>query len=267
MEKRGGGVAKLKTSTFLLSFGLVLAVLAAANFALGRNSERAKRVWLEGELQKATSARDALAQERDELLKTKETLESQLADSSAQAKKLAEEIAAEKRAREAVTTELAQARQEATDQADRLEDEKQSLTEDLAKAKQSYQALSNELTTLRQAKEALERRVKEMLALQAQEAEKIVVTPPPGVVAAPRPAARELEGKILVVNREFNFIVVNLGSKDGAAIGNSVAVLRSGKVIAKAQVEKLYESMAAATLLTEETKERVKEGDLIRVTP
>lgn len=266
---------KVRISTLILVISLVTSIVAALNFFVGRNAERAKRVWAEDQLQRITRAKDAMEKERDELASAKQALEQQLTDASSQAKTVADELAQEKRAREALTAELAEAREqsgEARGQLDRERSEKLALTEDLAKAKQSYQALSNELTTLRQAKEALEKRVKEMLAARAKEAEKIVVTPSaaPAFPAAPRaapgaPAAKALTGKVLVVNREFNFVVANLGSKDGIRAGARYELLRGGQRIATAEVEKVYDNMSAANLLGEEKKQDVKEGDEVRL--
>ncbi len=256
-------MTKPKPGTLVLSVAFVLVAMAAVNFYLGRDQERAKRVWTEGQLAKVTQAKEALEQERDELLKAKEALETQLTDATTQAKTLADQFAQEKRARESLTSELAQVRRETTDLKGRLETERKeklTLTEELAKAKQSYQALGNELTTLRQAKEALEKRVKEMLSSQTGEAERIVVKP------ASASDVKSLEGKVLVVNREFNFVVVNLGSKDGIQAGTALAVYRGDKMLGKAQAEKIYDNMTAATLLSEETKGQIKEGDLVRVT-
>lgn len=257
-------MASPRASTIVWVIAFVMAILAVVIFYVGRNDERAKRVWTEEQLQKVTSAKEALEQERDELAQTKEALENQLGDAQTQAKNLADQIAQERRAREALTTELAQARQESTSLKGRLETERKeklTLAEDLGKAKQSYQALSNELTTLRQAKEALEKRVKEMLSAQASEAEKIVVKP-----AADTPAPKLLEGKVMVVNREFNFVVVNLGSKEGIQSGTTVSISREDKPIATAQVERIYENMSAATVTDEVKKGSIKEGDLVRVT-
>lgn len=266
---------KTRVSTLVLIIALVTTTVAALNFFVGRNAERAKRVWAEDQLQRITRAKDALEKERDDLAGAKQALEQQLNDASAQAKTVSDALAEEKRAREALTAELAQARDESNDakgQLDLERKEKLTLTEDLAKAKQSYQALSNELTTLRQAKEALEKRVKEMLAARAKEAEKIVVTPPPAagsaIPALPAPgapAAKALTGKVLVVNREFNFVVANLGSKDGIRAGSRYEILRGGQRIATAEVEKIYDNMSAANLLGEQKKLDIKEGDEVRL--
>jgi hypothetical protein len=276
---------KARVSTLVLVVALVTSIVSSLNFFVGRNAERAKRVWAEDQLQRITRAKDELEKERDELASAKQALEQQFSDVSAQAKTIAGELAQEKRAREALTAELAQARDETGEvrgQLDQERSEKLTLTENLAKAKQSYQALSNELTTLRQAKEALEKRVKEMLAARAKEAERIVVTPPapiggrvapspapagpaaPAFSAAPS-APKSLTGKVLVVNREFNFVVANLGSRDGIRAGARYEIHRDGQRIATAEVEKIYDNMSAANLLQEEKKREVKEGDEVRL--
>ena len=275
---------KGSTLTLLLIIAFFAASVAATMFFMDRNKEQARRMWAEDQLEKIKTAKESLEKERDELIKAKQALEGQVSDVSTQAKKLADDLAAEKRAREAVSAELVKTRGEADDLTGQLrtqEDEKKAITEELAKAKQSYQALSNELTTLRQAKEALERRVKEMLTSQASEAEKIVVKPAQSsaseestsaaaapAAAAPSqaaPSAKATSGKVLVVNREFNFVVVNLGTKDGMQIGTKVTIFRNDKKIGSAQVERVYENMSAATLLAEEQKGQSKEGDQIRV--
>lgn len=260
-------MAKPKASILLLVIVLLTAVVAAAFFYIGRNEERTKRIWTEGQLRQMTEAKEALAQEKDELTKAKQALEEQLGDLTQQAKTLSDQLAQEKRARETLTSQIAQTQRESNQfksQLDAERKEKLTLTEDLAKAKQSYQALSNELTTLRQAKEALEKRVKEMLAARAKEAEQIVVKPGAGPTAtAPSPQA--LAGKVLVVNREFNFVVVNLGSKDGVKAGSRFAVLKGDRQIGTVEVERLYDNLCAANVLVEEKKGQLQEGNAVRL--
>jgi DNA gyrase/topoisomerase IV subunit A len=307
-------MAMRKGTVFGILLGIACAVslLAAANFYVGLNEERTKRVWTEQQLARVTQAKEALEQERDELLQTKQSLETKLADLDRQAKALADQLAQEKRAREALTIELAQVRKEANQAKSQLEAERQEkakLNEDLTKATQSYQALSNELTTLRQAKEALEKRLREMLAARAKEAEQIVVrpegleaqsppkapplagspsSPPLPKTPAPAPAQtpvqtpvppkatavavrpmvpnpKAVEGKVLVVNREFNFVVVNLGSKDGLKTGSRLAVFQQGRQIGTVEVERLYDNMSAANVVAEEKKGQVQEGDTVRL--
>jgi len=292
-------MAKPRISTLFLVIALLTSIVAAVNFYVARNTERATRIWTEGQLEKVRQAKKALEEEKEELLKAKAALEEQVNDVTAQAKTIEGQLVQEKRSREALATELAQIRKESTQLKSQLEtekEEKRSLTADLAKAKQSYQALSNELTTLRQAKEALEKRVKEMLAARAKEAEQIVVSgtgtaggpqPAPAgtqtqaptiagtetaapsrtpAISAPAAGGRSPEGKVLVVNREFHFVVVNLGSKDGVKQGSQCEVVRGGKRLVTVEVEKVYDNMSAANMLEEERRgAEVEEGDSVRL--
>ena len=263
---------KPRVSTLLLVGALLVAILAAANLFVIKNDLQTQLTVLTEQNKKLTVAKKALEDEKGELTKAKDELESKLTtsegkakDLETQARELADQLEQEKRARLALSNEVSQAQSEASSwraKGEVAEREKKSLADDLTKAKQSYQALSNELTTLREAKAALEKRVKEMLATQSNEAEKIVVRPTPGTAPAPKPMG--LEGKVLVVNREFGFIVINLGSKDGVKDGTTISIWREGKRIGTAQAEKIYENMAAVTILAEEEREKIVEGDSVR---
>jgi hypothetical protein len=84
-------------------------------------------------------------------------------------------------------------------------------------------------------------------------------------VAAPtQPAAPTGMPKVMTINRKFNFVVFNLGTQDQMKMGETLQVVRDGKVIAKVQIEKLYERFAAATIIEESPQNLIKEGDQIQ---
>ena len=68
----------------------------------------------------------------------------------------------------------------------------------------------------------------------------------------------------MTVNRKFDFVVVNLGSRDNLRMGDRLEVLRDGKSIASVEVEKLYDNFAAATIVEERKNAQIQEGDSIR---
>ncbi|MDD5505944.1 MAG: hypothetical protein PHR73_04230 [Candidatus Omnitrophica bacterium] len=76
------------------------------------------------------------------------------------------------------------------------------------------------------------------------------------------PAFKPLEGKVTVVNKEYNFAVINLGQKDGVNIGDQFSVYHEGKVVGDVKVEKIHESMSAAGFAAE-LKDVVKENDSV----
>ncbi|MHB8154962.1 MAG: hypothetical protein ACYDFR_02785 [Candidatus Omnitrophota bacterium] len=73
---------------------------------------------------------------------------------------------------------------------------------------------------------------------------------------------KPLEGKIIVVNKEYNFAVINLGSKDKVNVGDEFVISRAGKLIGDLKVEKVHEAMSAAGF-TVELKDLIKENDLV----
>lgn len=75
--------------------------------------------------------------------------------------------------------------------------------------------------------------------------------------------AKELEGKVMIVNKEFNFAVINLGSKDKINVGDKFTAFRSGKPIGDLKVEKVHEAMSAAGFAAE-LKDLIKENDLVK---
>ena len=72
-----------------------------------------------------------------------------------------------------------------------------------------------------------------------------------------------LEGKILVVNKDYNFVVINLGSKDGVNAGDAFALYHNNKYIGDIKVEKIHESMSAADFTSASIKDVVSEGDRV----
>lgn len=84
-------------------------------------------------------------------------------------------------------------------------------------------------------------------------------TPPSEAVTDQRPH------QVLSVNRQFNFVVVNVGLRDRLKIGDTLRVEQNGKLIGRLQVEKLYENFSACLILEEVQPAKIQEGDLVRL--
>ena len=74
---------------------------------------------------------------------------------------------------------------------------------------------------------------------------------------------RGLEGKVLVVNRDYNFVVINLGSSDGIRVGDIYSVFHGSRQVGEVKIEKVHDSMAAADFLTKGMSNLVSEGDRV----
>ena len=75
------------------------------------------------------------------------------------------------------------------------------------------------------------------------------------------------EGKVLVVNREYNFIVINLGSKDGVNVGKIYSVYHNNKYVGDVKIDKVHDSMAAAGFISADVKDKISEGDKLVPNP
>lgn len=83
------------------------------------------------------------------------------------------------------------------------------------------------------------------------------------ITALPPPA--KIEGQVLVVNKEFDFVVVNIGEKDGIKESEVLEVYRGNKLLGRVQVERIYDTMSSAVILKEFTKDEILEGDIVKL--
>ena len=76
-------------------------------------------------------------------------------------------------------------------------------------------------------------------------------------------AARSLDGKVLVVNKDYNFLVVNLGAKEGVNVGDVFSVYHNNKYAGDVKVEKVHDAMSAAGFTSADMANKVSEGDRV----
>lgn len=74
---------------------------------------------------------------------------------------------------------------------------------------------------------------------------------------------KSLEGRILVVNKEYAFAVVNLGRRDGIAKGDIFSIYQKGKYIGDVIVEKIDEVMSSVNFSDPDLKDIIQEGDKV----
>lgn len=86
-------------------------------------------------------------------------------------------------------------------------------------------------------------------------------------VEVPHATAQSIAaGNVLLVNRKYNFIVVNLGSRQGLNLNDTLIVQHAGSEIAKVRVEKLYDDYSAAYIVEEQSAHPIGEGDAVAAT-
>ena len=57
-----------------------------------------------------------------------------------------------------------------------------------------------------------------------------------------------MEGRIVTVNKEHDFVVINIGRQDGVRVGFDFDIYRSGHIIGSIKVIQLRERIAAADI-------------------
>lgn len=75
----------------------------------------------------------------------------------------------------------------------------------------------------------------------------------------PLPAG--LKGKVVAVDPKFDFVVLNLGRKDGLLEHGKLIVNREGRLVGKVEITRINESTAVANVLPEWKQADLLEGD------
>ena len=96
---------------------------------------------------------------------------------------------------------------------------------------------------------------------EAATIKKVAIQEEAPVKLTPPQAASSSEGKILVINKDYNFVVINLGSLDGVELEDIFLVYQNDSYIGDIQVAKTTEIMSACTFVSEEIKDKIREGD------
>lgn len=252
----------LRLPIIILSLLCVIFLIFGAWQFVAREQEKKNREVSERTLDEITQAKEQLQKELDDQKKVKGDLESQLSELTTKvqslqmkAETLAAQIADERKAKEEALAQLENKDKEIEDAMASVENEKSartSLQEQFEKMKKEYLAVQDELKTVKINNEDLSKQLQELQARGAVELDKIVVKPGAGI-----------EGKVLVVNKEFNFIVVGAGNNKGITPGVVFGIYRGGTLVGKAKVEKVYETMSAANIMPDSGD--IREQDIAKV--
>jgi uncharacterized protein YlxW (UPF0749 family) len=266
---------KGKTVIFFIVLISISLILAGGTFYL-LQQEKSNNLKLTEQLKDMTTKYEATRMDLEKSTKKISGLEFTVEDYKTQISSLSSDLEREK-----------SAKQEALGRVKKLQDDldlqiatKSDLEKKLVNSDKMVKDMETrlmemeaQLRDLGSKKVALEDKVKGLEQKTSNvELGKIVVSPEPSVSAATgAPAAFssaqaspvKLEGKVLVVNKDYNFAVISLGAKDGVALGSKFGVLHNNKKIGDLQIEKIHDSMSAAGFMSPEIKEKIAEGDKV----
>lgn len=217
-------------SKFFWASAIILLLITSITFYALKEKEKALRIYTQEQLARTVVEKKVTENKLSETIKAKEMAQ--------------EELAAEKERAVALKKELEEKESQIRLTLDKLEKEMAARREAEAR-----------LVIAIKAKRILETKVgKFAKAPKVFELEKIVVKPTP-----------VLAGKILEVNDEHGFVVVDLGKDDNINLGDILSVYRNDKFIGRAQVEKVKEEICAAAILSDWQDREFKKEDEARV--
>jgi vacuolar-type H+-ATPase subunit I/STV1 len=250
--------------------GIVLIIMLVVSLALAGigfylfQSEHVKNIQLTSKVEDLNSKQKIAEKKLSDAQKALSNLEARLKEAMAQVSALTIQLQEEKAAKEESFSRVSQM-QETIDQQKKVIAIMES---QINKAQDDVRVIKNELKKIGSEKVKLESQIKNLEAKSEVELGKIVVSPEAGQAAQALPmkasgSAQGLEGKVLVLNKEYNFVVVNLGSKDGLVAGELFSVYRGETYLGDIKIEKVQDVMSAAGFVSGDLKNKVKEGDRI----
>lgn len=202
-------------------------------------------------------------------------VEKQLVDVKQEAEKVKAEFEELKEAKAGIELELAvkekeiQGYQEKFEliKAERsaLENEKITLVSKSTQIQHDLLAMVEEFEQLQKAKEVLEQRLKGMMDSSVK-LKTIIVEPEPAEEEREALVKKTVAGEVLAVNKEYEFLVINLGRINGLDADSGISIYRSSELIAIAKIEKLYENISAIVIDDKGQLDRVKVGDAVVAT-
>ena len=219
----------LVESKFFRSALIVLLLITSITYYILNKKEKTLRIYTQEELSKT--------------IVKKRFIENKLEDTIIAKKTVQKELNTEKRKRFALETEIEEKEEQIRLSLSRLQKE--------IVARRETEA---QLVITMKEKGILEAKISKLTKKTgAFELERIVVKTTPILV-----------GRVLMVNREYDFIVADLGRGDNVKLGDVLSVYRNEKFIARVQVERLEENICVAAVLPGWQNVEFNESDEVR---
>lgn len=275
MNRKGTAMVLILVGLIIISLGF-----AAGAFYFYQN-EHAKNIQLQEQIEELNTRQRITEGKLEESKKLAMNFQLKLQEAKARIDSLTSELEQEKSTRLEALNKFEQARADLEQQKAKRED----LEDRLNQSQEDGRKIKEQIKVIQQQKVELEAKIKsleppastvelgtivvnnETITVDAKakaktEAKMKANTLKPAKVEKKEKALqiKSLEGKIVVVNKEHNFAVLNLGSKDGVSIGDEFSVLHAGKTIGVVKVEKVHESMSAAGFAAD-LKDIINEND------
>ncbi len=273
---------KSKGPVIVLIFLLLVAIAAAALCFRELQKEKQTSARLLSEKEQLEKSEKSNKKEIARLNESIEGLKIQRDEQQAKVQEYERKIAAfkdeleiEKKAKEDALSAIEKSKEELSS----LKASKAKAEAELKVAKDTLHSVQEQLAAIEKAKESSLQKPKEEAKQESKpqdvQLEKIVVASSgssraataasPQIQSAPEQASTQtpVEGKVLVVNKEYDFVVVSIGQKDNIAVSDALEVFRNNKKLGEMKVEEVRDTMSVATPNNKDIIRQIKEDDRV----
>ncbi|OGX39300.1 MAG: hypothetical protein A3C53_02105 [Omnitrophica WOR_2 bacterium RIFCSPHIGHO2_02_FULL_68_15] len=267
---RRSQAGKMLTPLLSILAALAMGVAAFAIYVVIQKGEQLQVV--QRNLQLAESENSDLKSRIETVQQAKARLEEDLTGAQRSFAESQEELANSLQAQETLTRSIEDREREIT-----------RLTKDLDQAKSESSKVSSQIGKLQSERDEAKRQVAELERAKNDLEAKLMATDPStveldrvlvsggasgteagGGMVMPISATPSAAGQVVVINREYDFVVMNLGKNHGVAVGQEFQIARGNEVLGRVKVEKVYDELSAAAILPDSKKSSIREGDTVR---
>ena len=251
---------------------LAIGMAAASTFLLFQ--ERDKRQAKEHELQLAVAKGDQLTGKLTQAQQAKAHADEEVARISRELDQSKEELVKAAQVRETLANSIEDREKEIarlTKSLEQVQSDAKQVASQLTELQSQRDAAKKQLADLQKAKGELESKVMELSGQPFVELETVRVandqeagTEQSAAMPASASSVDFAQGQVVVINREYDFVVMNMGKNRGLSVGQEFQVVRGSEVLGKVKVEKVYDELSAAAILPESQKNNIREGDSVK---
>jgi myosin heavy subunit len=262
---------------------LLISLTAMSIFIFQKEIEKRKKA--ENEIEVLKTVKMNLERDLKDAKKQNFILEEKNKEADERINSLLDEIELETGLREEMTSKYNEAKEQLSRIKEQKEKNEKDLQEQLQKVSKKASVLEEKLDKEIQTKEELRGMIKEIESKNKELNEKLqeseasapssaqpqakVGTSPPAeginldkIVIAPKSMS---EGRILSVDKETEFVILNLGQKDGIQKNMLLSVVRDGNYLGDIKVTRLHPEMSAADLIPPFSIQVVRQNDKVVV--
>lgn len=254
----------MKNSGKIVIILLILLAAAAIGIStviyLSWEKEKNQAVSLSKKITQLESEKLDLEKDVDRYKKEASEVRARFEQSEKRVQELTISLDDEARQKENVTMQLAALKRDL----DGAKNLKLELERKISQGEQEVSSFKEQIAQLQKSKEDLENKLKEATAKADVQLGKIIIGTDNTVQQGGADvSAGGLAGRVLVVNKEYAFAVINLGSKNGVTNGQVFSVYQDSNYIGDIVVERVDETMASANFSDPALSDLIREDDKV----